>query len=85
MYFSVFNCPVLHNDSVLSVECPDGFQNGGECFFTCRDGFKLIGHNKTSCKVAQDFDYAEWDFNDKHPYCEGIYQVHFLLMILLQK
>lgn len=23
--------------------------------------------------MAHDVNYAEWDFNDKHPYCEGIY------------
>lgn len=66
----VLTCPGLHNDSVLSVKCPDGFQNGGECFFKCRVGFKLIGQNKTTCKMAHDVNYAEWDFNDNHPYCE---------------
>lgn len=71
VFFSVLTCPSLYNNNFLSVACPDGFQNGGKCSFSCKIGSELIGQNITTCGKSKDGDFAIWDFKDKHPYCEG--------------
>uniref|UniRef100_K1RFG7 Sushi, von Willebrand factor type A, EGF and pentraxin domain-containing protein 1 n=1 Tax=Magallana gigas TaxID=29159 RepID=K1RFG7_MAGGI len=66
----VLTCPSLYNNNFLSVTCPDGFQNGGKCSFSCKIGSELIGQNITTCGKSKDGDFAIWDFKDKYPYCE---------------
>ncbi|XP_056010712.1 sushi, von Willebrand factor type A, EGF and pentraxin domain-containing protein 1-like isoform X1 [Ostrea edulis] len=69
LLMKVLSCPRLYNNYYMSVTCPWGYQYGGECQFSCRNGSELIGTNTSKCIKIETDIYARWDF-DEQPYCK---------------
>lgn len=71
LFFSVLYCPDIYDNTLLSVTCPGGLQNGGKCSFSCKNGSELIGRKVTTCRRSKHETFAFWDFKNEHPYCKG--------------
>ncbi|XP_075216272.1 uncharacterized protein LOC142321781 [Lycorma delicatula] len=58
----VRKCEPINADGLVKVICPLGQAWGASCYFSCPDGYQLIGANSSECN-----DHLEW--SNSPPFC----------------
>ncbi|XP_033728072.1 uncharacterized protein LOC117317375 [Pecten maximus] len=68
----MLRCPPIHSLPHQTVDCPDGYKYGSQCYFKCANGSLINGTEVASCERESTGQYVSWRWGDYQPFCNVV-------------